>query len=268
MLQVKKMKPIQISTSAVSGTPGLPKHSFVTNTIVAEIVAGRFNIGDFLPAESKLSAQFGCSRHTIRVALRTLYERGLVIGRQGKGTIVQSIPSHARYQSTYQTLEELLQYAAESSRELLDIRKKKITGRLATWLGCSSGSLWWEIKTIRKRKHDHKTFAASSIYAPQIFQEAVLTLPSSTLPLFSILGGLPNYQIAKIEQLFSVAKATKEESLPLELNTGDPVMSVERRFYSDKGRLIEVARSVHPPELYQYQMTLRQEIGPTTLNRS
>jgi DNA-binding GntR family transcriptional regulator len=91
----------------------------------------------------------------------------------------------------------------------------------------------------------------------------VLTLPSSTLPLFSILGGLPNYQIAKIEQLFSVAKATKEESLPLELNTGDPVMSVERRFYSDKGRLIEVARSVHPPELYQYQMTLRQEIGPT-----
>jgi GntR family transcriptional regulator len=251
----------QIS-QAVSGTPGLPKHSFVANTIGKEIVSGRYKIGDLLPAESKLSAQFDCSRHTIRVALRTLYERGLVIGHQGKGTVVQSIPSHARYQSTYQTLEELLQYAAESPRELLGIRKKKITGRLATWLGCSSGSLWWEIKTIRKRKHDHKVFAASSIYVPQIFQEAVLALLGSKRPLFSLLGELPNYQIAKIEQLFSVAKATKEESLSLELNPGDSVMSVERRFYSDKGRLIEVARSVHPPELYQYQMTLRQEIGP------
>jgi GntR family transcriptional regulator len=252
----------QISPSAMTGTPSLPKHSLVANSIAEEIASGRFKIGDLLPTESKLSVQFDCSRHTIRVALRTLYERGLVIGYQGKGTLVQGIPSHPRYLSSYQTLERLLQYAAESSRELLDISNKKITGELATWLGCSSGSSWWEIKTIRKRKHDHKVFAASSIYVPQIFQEAVLALTDSTLPLFSILEGLPNYQIVTIEQLFSVAKATKEESLSLDLNPGDPVMSVERRFYCKKRRLIEVARSVHPPELYQYHMTLRQEIGP------
>ena len=65
-----------------------------------------------------------------------------------------------------------------------------------------------------------------------------------------------------IEQFFSVAQATQEESLALGLNPGDPVMSVERRFYNKKERLIEVARSVHPPELYQYQMTLRQKVGP------
>ena len=252
----------QISLSAESSKPRFSKHSLVTNAIVDQIISGHFQIGDLLPAEGKLAVQFKCSRHTIRIALRTLYERGLVIGHQGKGTVIQSLPSHPRYQSTYQTLEELLQYAAESQRELVDISEKKITGQLATWLGCSSGSSWWEIKTIRRQKNNGKVFAASSIYVPQIFEKAVLAFPDSTLPLFSILGKLPNYQIAMIKQFFSVAQATQEESLALGLNPGDPVMSVERRFYNKKEQLIEVARSVHPPELYQYQMTLRQKVGP------
>jgi GntR family transcriptional regulator len=260
--QETKMSQKQITQSVTVGSRDISKHSFVTNSIVDELRSGSFKLGELLPPESKLAAQFNCSRHTIRVALRTLYERGLVIGHQGKGTIVQSLPSPARYRSTYQTLKDLLQYASESSREVLSISKKEVAGQLAEWLGSSSGCVWWEIKTIRKRRYDQKVFAASSIYVPQSCEEAVLTLPHSELPLFSMLERLPKHQIAKIEQIFSVSKATKEESTPLELRPDDPVMSVERRFYDEKGRLIEVARSVHPPELYQYQMTLRQLIGP------
>jgi DNA-binding GntR family transcriptional regulator len=252
----------QITQSATIGKRRISKHSFVTNAIVKELRSGSFKLGGLLPTESKLAVKYSCSRHTIRVALRTLYERGLVISHQGKGTIVQSLPSPAHYRSTHQTLEDLLQYAAESSREILGISKKEVTSQLAEWLGSSSGCVWWEIKTIRRRKHDQKVFAASSIYVPQSCEEAVLTLPHSELPLFSMLERLPKHQIAKIEQTFSVSKVTKEESIPLELRPDDPVMSVERRFYDGKGRLIEVARSVHPPELYEYQMTLRQIIGP------
>jgi len=51
--------------------------------------------GDFLPSEPKLAKQLGVSRATLREAMRVFEGRGLIIRRQGVGTLVASPPQVA-----------------------------------------------------------------------------------------------------------------------------------------------------------------------------
>ncbi len=68
----------------------LPKYEQVAETLAQEIREVRYPEGSLLPTEAQLSARFNASRHTIRHALRSLRERGLVNSRQGRGTEVVS----------------------------------------------------------------------------------------------------------------------------------------------------------------------------------
>ncbi len=58
---------------------------------LAEIIA-HTDPGDHLPSEPKLSRRLGVSRATLREAMRQFEERGLIIRRQGVGTVVTHAP--------------------------------------------------------------------------------------------------------------------------------------------------------------------------------
>ncbi len=58
---------------------------------LAEIIANA-DPGELLPSEPKLSRRLGVSRATLREAMRLFEERGLIIRRQGVGTVVAETP--------------------------------------------------------------------------------------------------------------------------------------------------------------------------------
>lgn len=60
--------------------------------ILDQIVSGRLNEGDRLPAEKEICEMFGVSRPVVRDALSQLRLDGVVHARQGSGTYVQRRP--------------------------------------------------------------------------------------------------------------------------------------------------------------------------------
>jgi len=60
--------------------------------LLEEIVSGRYEVGDRLPAETELAETFDVSRPVIREALNRLQADGLVASRQGAGTFVARVP--------------------------------------------------------------------------------------------------------------------------------------------------------------------------------
>lgn len=62
----------------------------IYNQILSEIQSGSFNIGDKLPAERELCAQFGVSRAPVRQALSALELNGVIYSRQGEGVYVKN----------------------------------------------------------------------------------------------------------------------------------------------------------------------------------
>jgi DNA-binding LacI/PurR family transcriptional regulator len=66
----------------------LPKHRELRETLRAAIVGGKFVPGDRLPSEHELVVQYGVSRPTVREALGSLVQEGVLERFQGKGTFV------------------------------------------------------------------------------------------------------------------------------------------------------------------------------------
>lgn len=64
----------------------------IEQAVEAEIVARRLAPGDRMPTENALAERFGVNRHTVRQALASLEERGLVRVEQGRGTFVHDDP--------------------------------------------------------------------------------------------------------------------------------------------------------------------------------
>jgi GntR family transcriptional repressor for pyruvate dehydrogenase complex len=67
----------------------------VFDQIASEIINGRYNVDDNLPAERKLVETFGVNRHVVREALKRLEQLGLIRISQGGGTKVLDFRRHA-----------------------------------------------------------------------------------------------------------------------------------------------------------------------------
>ncbi|MDQ7848816.1 MAG: FadR/GntR family transcriptional regulator [Armatimonadota bacterium] len=63
----------------------------VAAQIQAQIAEGRLRPGDRLPPERELAQAFGVSRDSVRDAIRVLELAGLVVPRQGEGTVVREL---------------------------------------------------------------------------------------------------------------------------------------------------------------------------------
>lgn len=78
-------------------TPVLRPRQQVESQIRRAILDGRFQQGDRLPREAELAETFGVSRATIREALRSLVEGGLItkLPGAGGGSFVEQVDHHA-----------------------------------------------------------------------------------------------------------------------------------------------------------------------------
>ncbi|MCC8088774.1 MAG: GntR family transcriptional regulator [Rikenellaceae bacterium] len=70
----------------------LPIYKSVYETLRKEITEGKYKAGDLLPSENELCDKFKTTRSTVRKALRTLVEEGMVLKHHGKGSIVKGAP--------------------------------------------------------------------------------------------------------------------------------------------------------------------------------
>jgi GntR family transcriptional repressor for pyruvate dehydrogenase complex len=91
----------------------------VAQQIQRLIADGALKPGDLLPPERELAERFAVSRSSVRDAIRTLELVGLVVPRQGEGTMVADVGPEA----VVMPIASVLTRKRELIEELLDIRK-------------------------------------------------------------------------------------------------------------------------------------------------
>ncbi len=65
----------------------------IADKLTEAIVAGQFRVGDNLPSEREVGAQFGVSRTVVREAIRSLVTKGLLDVQSGRGARVARLDS-------------------------------------------------------------------------------------------------------------------------------------------------------------------------------
>jgi DNA-binding GntR family transcriptional regulator len=71
----------------------IPRFRLLYEVLRKQIVDGTFRQGDLLPSENDLCSQYGITRPTVRHALDSLLNEGMIRKHQGKGSIVCGPPN-------------------------------------------------------------------------------------------------------------------------------------------------------------------------------
>jgi GntR family transcriptional repressor for pyruvate dehydrogenase complex len=78
-------------SSDLSTSASPSRHEAIARALRGEILRGRFRPGDRLPAERDLALRLGAHRSSVREALRSLEQQGLVSIRHGGGATVRAL---------------------------------------------------------------------------------------------------------------------------------------------------------------------------------
>ena len=237
----------------VAGT----KRAMIANTLSTDIQAGKYPIGSTLPSENELAQSFGVSRHTIRIALTTLHESGLISSHQGVGNIVRANSVPLRYAQSFDSLGNILQYAANTPVEITGKSEVVVNAATAAWLGCNQGERWWRVPTIRFSTGKKDRVASSEIFIPYMFGSILNHTAKSGGTFLTLIESMLGKSIVEITQEITASKATPAEAKDLKISPRDPVLRIVRRYFGTDRQLLEVSRSAHPAESFSYSMRVR-----------
>jgi len=241
--------------------PQQPRYRQLADELIGEIRGGRLRVGQTLPGELELGESYGVSRHTVREALRMLEELGLITRQQGIRTVVTASESSESYVQKVRSPAQLMQYPPESRLTVLssgEIVANRATARL---LGCTTGTCWYRIRTIRRLKPSGAAICWTDIYV----------LPEYA-GIVEVVGRKPPLIYELIEQRFDERVATVHVDLfagligadragPLGVAPGTPSLNVVRRYTGRNRRVFEVSVSEHPAGRFTYSLELHRGWG-------
>src|ERR1700743_609058 len=121
----------------------------VADGIERGIAAGRFAAGTRLPGEMEIAETYRVNRHTVRRALATLAERGLVRAERGSGTFVEA-PRLAYPLRSRTRFSEIVGAGGREPRgQVIDASERPATRELARQLGLKTGAPLIRIEALR-----------------------------------------------------------------------------------------------------------------------
>lgn len=85
----QRWSPRRLSFSRSDGTP---KYVAISRAIASAVTEGTLREGEVLPSQKELAESFGVTVMTVRQAVQTLVEQGMLSTSQGKGTFVTRPP--------------------------------------------------------------------------------------------------------------------------------------------------------------------------------
>lgn len=248
---------------AEAAAGGQPLYQRIAADLRQGIAEGRYPVGARLPTELELCEQFGISRFTARAAIRQLSTAGLVTRRQRVGTVVIALPGEARYRHDATSLPDLIQYAQDTELRIVYVGRIALSRAQAQDFGAEAGEEWVLAVGLR---HDQPAsgrrtpppFCITRIFLNPMLQDIEARLRGRQTAIYALIEREYKITIQRVEQEIQGVVLGADDAASLQSPPGAPALRIVRRYYSDRGDLIEVADNVHPSDRFSYRMELRR----------
>ena len=234
----------------------MTKKTDVSNTIRKHINNGFFAVNDPLPPESTLAIQYGVSRHTVRAALESLKQEGLIHTRQGVGSFACPV-AEPRYTQSFTSVDDLLQYSQDVVQEVLGQSEIVIDQKRGQQnVGWRPGERWLTVTLLFRSRADGLPVSLAQIYTRPFYFEELAKLIDGQRPLFRLIekriGGT-----SEIVQSIHARMASQEEIDRFGLGPNEPVMEIVRTYFDREGQPYEISVTAHHCRNFRYTTTIR-----------
>jgi GntR family transcriptional regulator len=233
-----------------------PLYSLVKNGILNSIRSGTYHVGDKLPSETDLCAEYQVSRTTIRYAMQQLELEGIVHRIQGKGTFVSKPkPTHS-FSKSFQ--EEVSSQGLQANNLILKFTIIPANRLLKEMLQISEQDPVIQLIRLRMANEDPLQYITSFIpwkLAPGLKPE------DCKHSLFQILKERYNIQIRQSTESIESVLADEIVSKNLQIPIGSPILYLESIAYDDSGKPIEYSEGY-----VRSKLVIHNQIHPSNSN--
>jgi len=244
------IKPVRISSKTLT--------EVAEQELRKAILSGEYPPGGQLPSEADLIDMLGVSRTTVREALRSLEESGIVLRRHGIGTFVLERPIVNNFGMNY-GITEMIQMAnmTPGTNELV-ISESKATEDVANQLGIELGT---KVKVIeRVRTANKKPVVYSLDYLPLTIFEMKEVTPDmlSNSSLYDLLQLEFNinieYGVARISPILATKKIADKLGQP----NNSVLLFISQTDYLSNDKPVLYTHEYNIPNAFKYQFLRRR----------
>lgn len=233
----------------VTAIKKLPRHEEIRIELENKMRSDSYKTGSKLPPEIELSAEYNVSRSTIRQALRSLEQRGLINRKSGHGTTVMPM-INTEIQKLSSFSEDMLSRGYVPSSKLLDIQLIDAPEYVQEAFKIKNKKVWY---LKRLRFADDKVIALQLLYIPPYLPIQLNDLVELK-SYYELLESKLNIKVHSATETLSARRAENEE-IEL-LQTEDTVIEFDRITYSNNAECVEYIRGIYLASQYKYQFKL------------
>lgn len=209
-----------------------PLYAQLMEEIEKSIENGIYKPGDKIMTESEMAKAYGVSLITVRKAVGSLMQKGLVVRKQGKGTFVTK-PKFSRNMKKLQSFTEMCeQIGVKPGAKMLENSLIEADDKIAERLGIEDGSK--VVYISRLRLADKEPVQIEKSYFPLQYA-FLLDARFDDNSLFDYLWERAGVQVHGSEKVIELCKATTEEAVLLSIKRGDPLLLVRSTAYDAEG---------------------------------
>ncbi|HKU93919.1 MAG TPA: GntR family transcriptional regulator [Vineibacter sp.] len=246
----------------LTGPAFVPIYSRILDVLRQRIASGRYRVGEALPTEADLVAEFEVSRHTVRAALQCLVAEGLVERTAGRGTFLKRGGAGGGEWSIG-GIEDIIDVGFSGAYDVKSVRyvSARSSMRAATALDVPPRARLLNVSAVRSTREG--PFAFSNLY---FSEEIGSRLPENLFaerPLILLVEeycGLPPF---RTRQVASAKLADMPSAQVLGVPVGHPLLIAERTHFARNGRALQYSHVEYRTDRYQQVIYFsRRDEGP------
>jgi GntR family transcriptional regulator len=232
-------------------TSPVPLYYQLARQLEAAIERGILAPGSLLGNEIDLSVRLGLSRPTVRQAIQSLVDKGLLVRRRGVGT--QVVHSQVKRPLELSSLYDDLEAAGQSpTTQVLRNDRVPATAEVAAALALAEGA---EVAMLERLRRTHgQPVAFLRNYLPASLLELdTVRLESTGLYRMMRSAGIT---LHSARQTVGARAAGAEEAALLDEKEGAALLTMRRTAYDDTGRPVEYGSHVYRASRYSFDFQL------------
>ncbi|QNQ80901.1 GntR family transcriptional regulator [Lactobacillus sp. PV034] len=226
-----------------------PIYIKIHNQIKRDIENKKYKVGERIPAERHLAQQFNVSRMTLRQAIKTLEDEGILERRLGSGTYVASQKVQEKMSGIMSFTEIMRANGQIPTNKLISYRITKPSLSEKEKLKIDDDTSVLRMERVRSADNIPICYEVAAIPSPLIAEFSKDEIASS---LYKTLENAGGYKIGNVIENIGAAVANENDAKLLSINKGDPLVTRRQITELSNGQPFEYVLASYVADRFEF----------------